>query len=308
MSESAGGDHLISGSAKFDLLVGAFSAGWPSLPDKPEETPAASIRALWFAALGQPRSLQNLPGGDLPALGPEAESRLQQLIERRLSGVPLAHLVGRQGFMGLEFIAGPQALIPRKETEILGRVALNCVREIQLARGPARVIDLCTGSGNLAIALAVHEPACRVFASDLCAEAVALAQENARLHRVQDRVEFRVGDLFAPFADGEFDASADLIVCNPPYLSSSKVGALPREIGEFEPRAAFEGGGFGLTIISRLINEAPRYLKPGSWLCFEVGLGQGTYLASHLKRLGTYRTVEPARDESGEIRALLAAT
>ena len=268
----------------------------------------SGLRALWFAATGQNRSVQKAIEGELPPLIGPARDRLDQLIEQRLSGVPLAHLVGWQNFMGLEFKAGPQALIPRKETEIVGRAALQCLREIVRDRGSAKIIDVCTGSGNLAIALAAHEPACQIFAADLSADAVALAKENAQFHHFQNRIEFRVGDLFAPFAQGDFDGAIDLIVCNPPYLSTSKVNVLPQEIGQFEPRAAFDAGSFGLGIISRLINEAPRYLKPGSKLCFEVGLGQGSFFASRLKGINAYRLVETVTDERQEVRALIAST
>jgi len=289
-------------------LVQQFSPRWPQLADKPEENPAAALRALWFAAVGQNRSLQAASQGELPALSETARLKLEQMIEERLRGVPLAHLLGWQQFMGLELKAGPQALIPRKETEILGTAALNCVREIVRTRGSARVIDVCTGSGNLALSLANHEPKCQVFAADLCPEAVNLARENARIHNLQDRVEFRVGDLFAPLDQPEFHAAMDLVVCNPPYLSSTKLRALPREIGEFEPREAFDAGAFGLAIISRLIADAPRFLKPESWLCFEVGLGQGPFFASRLKSAGHYRTIDTAVDSAGEIRALVART
>jgi len=289
-------------------LVQRFSPQWPHLADKPEENPAAALRALWFAAAGQNRSLQAASQGELPGLSDAGRARLEQMIEERLRGAPLAHLLGWQQFMGLELKAGPQALIPRKETEILGTAALNCVREIVRTRGSAKVIDVCTGSGNLALSLASHEPKCQVFAADLCPEAVNLAKENARIHNLQDRVDFRAGDLFAPLDTPEFHAAMDLVVCNPPYLSSTKLKALPREIGEFEPREAFDAGAFGLAIISRLISDAPRFLKPESWLCFEVGLGQGPFFASRLKSSGHYRTIDTAVDAAGEIRALVART
>jgi release factor glutamine methyltransferase len=292
----------------FESLVDAFASQWPGLADKPEENPTSAIRALWFASAGQHRSVQKAAVGDLPTLSGAQQNRLNRLIEQRLSGVPLAHLVGWQNFMGLELKAGPQALIPRKETEILGHSALQRLHDLVRTRGRARVMDVCTGSGNLALALAVREPACQVVASDLCAEAVALARENALIHRLQDRVEFRIGDLFVPFAQGDFDGTMDLVVCNPPYLSSSKARALPREIGEFEPREAFDAGSFGLAIISRLISDAPRFLKPDSWLCFEVGLGQGPFFAARLEKSGAYQTVEPVKDAAGEVRTLVAQT
>lgn len=292
----------------FTTLVESFASRWPLLSDKPEENPTSAIRALWFAAAGHGCSVQKASEGRLPHLTGAARSRLSKLIERRLSGVPLAHLVGWQSFMGLEFKAGPQALIPRKETEILGNAALKCLREIVRTRGHVKIFDLCTGCGNLAIALAANEPACHVYAADLSPEAIGLAKENAAFHELQGRVEFRVGDLFAPFAQGDFDGAVDMVVCNPPYLSTAKVRALPREIGEFEPKAAFDAGSFGLAIINRLISETPRYLKPASWLCFEVGLGQGTFFASRLKQVAAYRTVETAVDAAGEARALIAGT
>jgi len=292
----------------FASLISNFGPRWPQLPDKPEENAASGIRALWFAAADRNCSVQKAAEGELPDLNAGQQNRLNELIEQRLTGVPLAHLVGWQNFMGLELKAGRQALIPRKETEILGNAALNCLRKIVSARGPAKVIDVCTGSGNLAIALASHEPSCRVFAADLCADAVELANQNAAFHRLQDRVEFRVGDLFGPFADGQFDGAVDMIVCNPPYLSTSKMRQLPREIGEFEPREAFDAGSFGLAIISRLMNEAPRFLKPESWLCFEVGLGQGPFFLSRLKSVTAYRTTETAVDGAGEVRVLIAGT
>jgi len=298
----------VSADQAIDSLSKALCSKWPQLADKPEENPVAALRALWLTASGKGCSIQKAADVNLPVLDAAGRETLKSLIERRLSGVPLAHLLGWQQFMGLELRAGPQALIPRKETEILGTAALNCVREIVRTRGSARVIDVCTGSGNLALSLASHEPNCRVFAADLCPEAVNLAKENAQVHNLQDRVDFRVGDLFAPLDQPEFHATMDLVVCNPPYLPSSKLRALPREIGEFEPREAFDAGAFGLAIITRLIADAPRFLKPESWLCFEVGLGQGPFFASRVKSAGPYRTIETAVDSAGEVRALIART
>jgi release factor glutamine methyltransferase len=210
--------------------------------------------------------------------------------------------------MGLDFKAGPQSFIPRKETEILAHAALERLHEIIAQRGSANIIDVCTGSGNLAITLASREPACRVFAVDLLADAVALAKENAALHKLQDRVDFRAGDLFAPFSEDRLEGAVDMIICNPPYMSTAKARALPRELAEFEPRAAFDAGGIGLTVISRLISEAPRYLKPDSWLCFEMGAGQGPFLISRLKQNSAYRRVETGTDQAGEVRVLMAGT
>jgi ABC-type spermidine/putrescine transport system permease subunit II len=179
-------------------IVARLSEAWEGLPDKPEETPESTARALWFLAAGAPRSVARVPG-DLPDLTSECAERLEALVAARLSGVPLAYLTGRQSFMGLELLAEPHAMVPRRETELLGAKALECLRALLANQDHARVLDICTGSGNLAVALAVHEPRCTVFGSDLMPEAVSLARRNAELHRLGDRVRFFVGDLFEAF-------------------------------------------------------------------------------------------------------------
>ncbi len=278
------------------------------LPDKPEETAESTARALWLTAAGQPNSVEAAQAQSLPVLDASGRARLDELVSRRVSGIPLAHLSQRQSFMGIELLAGPDALIPRKETEIVGRAALSKLRGLVATRGPIRVIDVCTGSGNLAVALAVQEPQCDVIGIDLSPEAVNLAERNSALHSVTSRVSFMRGDLFTPLSAEEFFQSFDMIVCNPPYISSSKVDGLPVETGAHEPRLAFDGGNFGVAILSRLIKEAPRFLKTGSWLCFEVGVGQGSYFVRTLGKMTEFGGVETFADSQGEIRAIAAVT
>src|SRR5690606_16183300 len=128
------------------------------------------------------------------------------LLERRIAGVPLAHLTGRQQFLGLDLLAGPQALIPRAETELLGRAAIELARE----SGAALAIDVCTGCGNLALALAHHIDGLRVHGADLSAEAIALARRNAAALALDGRVGFRDGDLLSPFDTPDFHGRVDL--------------------------------------------------------------------------------------------------
>jgi release factor glutamine methyltransferase len=292
--------------AIFGDLMSALSANWHSLTDKPEETPERTLRALWFMAAGEPLAVERCSGGALPILSTEAFEHLQNLLRQRLEGVPLAHLTGHQLFMDVEMLAGPEALIPRKETEILGYAALDVLRDLVTTNGNARVIDLCTGCGNLALALAYHEPNCRIFAADLSPEAVDLAWRNARYLALDDRVEFHVGDLFAPFDHDGFLADTDLIVCNPPYISTQHIAEMPDEIQAYEPHLAFDGGPFGVAIVFRLIKEAPRFLKPGAWLCFEVGLGQGPLITRRLARNDAYADITPLPDGNGATRAIMA--
>lgn len=292
----------------FETQLTELERGLVALPDKPEETPFTTLRALWFAAAGKPCSVERCVSRELPELDQRGRAALRQLVERRLSGVPLAHITGRQSFMGLELLAGPEALVPRRETELLGNAALDLLRKRVAEAGKALVLDVCTGSGNLALALAHHEPRCEVIGGDLSADAVKLARRNAEWTSCGERVGFVQGDLFAPFESLGLRGAADLIVCNPPYISSSKAAGMPTEIAEFEPRLAFDGGAFGVSILFRLVSGSPQFLKPGSWLCFEVGRGQGESMAARLERAGPYAVIERVRDEAGDVRALIAQT
>jgi release factor glutamine methyltransferase len=213
---------------------------------------------------------------------------------------------GKTKFMGLELEVSPQALVPRLETELLGGNALKILQELVYERGGAQVLDLCTGSGNLALALAHYESRCVVCATDISDEALALARRNARKLWLEERVDFFAGDMFAALPEGIFQRQFDLIVCNPPYISSSKLDQ--SELIRHEPRAAFDGGPFGLNILSRLIQEAPAHLKPNSWLGFELGRGQGAYLANFLEKMKDYAEVCKLTDANGEVRALAART
>jgi release factor glutamine methyltransferase len=302
----------IGGSASVDedysRHLAAVERHWVGLPDKPEENPANTVQALWMAAAGEPCSVGLASRRSLPPLDADGREALGRLVERRLAGVPLAHLTGRQSFMGLELLAGPEALVPRRETELLGFKAVDLLRRTVAERGRAVVMDVCTGSGNLALALAHHESDCTVIGGDLSADAVGLARRNAEWTGLTERVTFVQGDMFAPFEVAGLRGATDLIVCNPPYVSTSRAAGMPTEIAEFEPRLAFDGGAFGISILFRLVAGAPQFLRPGSWLCFEVGAGQGGPMAARLERAGSYAVVERVCDGRGEVRALAAQT
>lgn len=271
------------------------------LPDHPEETPDSTLRALWATAAGTPLSVVAAAGRDLDPLTPEGERLLGALVERRVTGVPLAHLTGRQSFMGVELLAGPEALVPRIETEILGRTALDLVR----ATDASLVIDLCTGAGNLAAGVAAAAPHLRIHAADLSTSAVGLARANMVFIDAADRVRLHEGDLFDALPE-DLHGSADVVICNPPYISSAKVGEMPAEISEHEPRLAFDGGSLGLSIVGRLVQEAPTWLRPGGWLCFEIGLGQGPYWHKRVLRFPGWAEVGSVADDEGNVRVITA--
>ncbi|HEX6640638.1 MAG TPA: HemK family protein methyltransferase, partial [Thermoanaerobaculia bacterium] len=194
----------------------------------------------------------------------------------------------------------------RRETELVARAAAQLAQRIAAQKGAVRVMDVCTGSANVALAIAIAEPRATVFASDLSEEAVELARLNVAHAGLENRVTLRSGDLLAPFDEPEFVGTIDLLTCNPPYISSGRVDQLPAEIGGHEPRLAFDGGPLGVRILQRLIREAPRMLVPGGWLAFEVGLGQGKSVAQRMRSSGAYASVEPVEDERGETRVLIA--
>ncbi len=157
------------------------------LPDKPEETAETTLAALWLAAAGEPTSATGAVGRQLPALDRRQQGELRAMVRRRVAGTPLAHITGRQQFMGVELLTTAQALIPRRETEILGRAAVRQLEKIERAVEHPMVMDVCTGAGNLAVAMALHCPACHVFAADLSDDAVALAERNVALHGIESR-------------------------------------------------------------------------------------------------------------------------
>src|ERR1035437_2935609 len=200
------------------------------LEDKPEETIDSSLKALWLMASGIQKSAGEALSFPLPKLTAQQVAKLNKLINERLSGKALAYITGRQSFMGIELFCNDKALIPRKETEILGKKALEIGQNIVSKKGNVKVFDVCCGSGNLGIAMAHFLPNAKVFASDYSADAVTLAQENVFLLNLQQRVYVCQSDLFSAFENGDYEKKIDLIVCNPPYLSSSKVTKLHSEI------------------------------------------------------------------------------
>lgn len=332
------------GPQRFTERLQALRQAMSALPDKPEETTEATLRALWHLACGDtlPAEAQRITavmaqrlhevGAALPALDAAASARLDALIAQRLDGVPLAHLTGRQAFLGMDMLAGPGALIPRRETELLAQAALARLREMASAAPgqPLRVIDVCTGSGNLALAMALGVPTAHVWGADLSPEAVALAEDNtthlaaghtdltaAQASRLtlKQRVHWRCGDLLAPFDEGEantphgdaqdFLGHTDMLLCNPPYISSGKLDSMPAEIIQHEPSLAFDGGPFGIRILQRLMKDAPRFLRPGGWLGLEVGLGQGPAVQQWLARTGQFGALQTVLDGHGQVRSLL---
>lgn len=206
-------------------------------------------------------------------------------------------------FMSIELELAPGVLVPRAETELLGRAALE-----KLAEGPANpvVVDMCCGSGNLALAIAHEAPSARVYASDLTDETVALARRNTARLGLSDRVHVAQGDMFGGLAGHWLDGTVDLIVCNPPYISTAKLETDSAHLLEAEPREAFDAGPYGIALHQRLIAEAPAFLKPSGWLAFEFGAGQDRQVKFLLARAKAYDEPTFLTDADGLPRVAVA--
>jgi release factor glutamine methyltransferase len=215
---------------------------------------------------------------------------------------PAAYRRGTQRFMGLELFTLPGVLVPRGETELLARTAIAKLA----ARDPKslRVVDMCCGSGNLACAIASHVPTARLWASDLTDPCIELAKRNVEHLELGKRVTVVQGDLFAGLSGAELEGTIDLVVCNPPYISSGRLEQ--REDLAVEPREAFDGGPYGLSIHQRVVKDALAFLKPGGWLLFEFGLGQHRQLKILFERSRSYPLLEFVNDEAGEPRVACA--
>ena len=290
----------------YNCLRTTFSGKINLLGDKPEETIESSLKALWHAASGLPKSVEEAVKLELPELTEQQVILLNSLVEQRLNNIPLAHITGRQSFMGIELLSDRRALIPRKETEILGRKALELSVGIARKKQKVNIIDVCCGAGNLGLALAYYNADAVVYASDLSQEAVDLTRDNILFLNLNERIHANQGDLFSAFETDEYCGKTDLIVCNPPYISSAKVQKMTPEISDNEPVLAFDGGMLGTKIILKLIGEAPKFLTKAGWVIFEIGVGQGPFIMQLCERSEHYDQVESVSDDSGNIRVILA--
>ena len=195
--------------------------------------------------------------------------RFRDFVGRRAAGEPSQYITGSQDFYGRRFIVTPDVLIPRPETEGLVETA---IRYAATLIAPLSILDVGTGSGCIAITLVQELPDARATGVDVSAPAIAVARNNADLHRVSDRVSFLVSDCFSSLSP---ESSFNLIVSNPPYVAASAMPGLQREVRDHEPAIALSPGVDGLAIIRRLLREAPSYLSDDALLVMEIGFDQG---------------------------------
>ena len=234
---------------------------------------------------------------------PEDHARVARLMaERRAAGFPLAYVTGYEHFMGLELIVDEGALVPREETELLGNEALNSLQTQGVTK--KKVIDMCCGSGNLACAIAYHLPDVHVWASDLTDGCIAVTRRNVINLGVSDRVTVVQGDLFASLAGLGLEDQVDVIVCNPPFISQGKLATERAVLLEHEPREAFDGGPYGLSIQQRVVKDALPFLRHGGILLFEIGLGQERQVKMLFERANAYDDIRLVPNEADEVRVV----
>jgi len=238
----------------------------------------------------------------LEELDDQAFRLYDHAIDRRAVREPLQYITGRQEFWGLVFAVTPDVLIPRPETEFVVETAIKAV---SMALSPI-IIDLCTGSGCIAVSLAKELLGAQVFATDLSEQALEVARENARMNQAASRIRFLAGDLFAPIMELDLHGKADVITANPPYIRTGDLAALQPEVRDFEPKMALIAGPAGTEIGTAIIQQAAEFLKPGGTLIMEMGMGQTTAFSAIVKQAGNYRSLEIVKDLAGIERVLVA--
>jgi len=264
--------------------------------DKGIENPRLNAELLVGHALGLKR-MQLYLKFEQPLTEAELE-KIRPLVRRRSAREPVQYIVGETEFFGLKLKTDRRALIPRPETERLLEIVVT-----RLAGSPpARVLDLGTGSGAIALGLATAFPAAVVMAVDSSESALALARENAAALGLAERVKFLISDWFSALpAGGLFE----LVVANPPYLSADETAQAAPEVRDFEPVAALTAGGQGLDELQKILADAPRFLVPGGLLALETGIAQHAELLRLAEAAG-FSPAESLPDLAGRDRYVLA--
>jgi release factor glutamine methyltransferase len=285
-------------TAQQDWTVGSLLE-WTEryLTQKGVEFPRLDAQVLLAHALGCKRiELYTRHTEDAPE---EARLKFRELTRRRIEGCPVAYLVGRKEFFSLNFEVTTAVLIPRPDTEC---VVDECLR---LAKGMAepRVLDVGTGSGCLAVAVARHHKGAQVTATDISPGALAVASANAARNGVAERARFLRGDLFDPLSPGE---PFDFILSNPPYIPHADLAKLAPGVRDYEPHLALDGGADGYAVFERLVAGAPAFLKPGGYLIVEIGSPQEGPARERIGRHPGYELAKTIHDGSGHPRVLRA--
>jgi release factor glutamine methyltransferase len=230
--------------------------------------------------------------------------RFEFALWRRGRREPVAYITGAKEFWSLDFLVGPEVLVPRPETELLVEIALGLMKSLEVSDSKLRVLDLGTGSGAIAVSLAKENDRVEVWATDLSTGALKVAAANAARHGVREKIHLLQGDLFGPLKGcwGSFH----MILCNPPYLRRNEIQDLPPEIRDWEPRSALDGGVDGLHLYRRIIRQGHLYLADGGMIALEIGADMADEVCQLFSSAGCYSTGSAYRDYARRDRVVVA--
>ncbi|HEY3347778.1 MAG TPA: peptide chain release factor N(5)-glutamine methyltransferase [Nitrospirota bacterium] len=235
-------------------------------------------------------------------VGAEAQAVFEGMVARRANREPLQYITGHQEFFGLDFEVGPGVLVPRPETELIIEEAGLLLKGLDRPLAA----DIGTGSGCIAVSIAVSVPDAEVYATEISGAALGFARRNIEKHGAGGRVRLLEGDLFGPLTGLGLEGKFDLIASNPPYIPSAEVLKLMPEVRDWEPAGALDGGPDGLDAVRRLINEAPKWLKPGGCLLVEIGFDQSDAVRDLVESSGSLFFKKYLKDFANYNRILVA--
>ena len=289
------------------------------LTDKGVDSPRLSAELLLSYVLAMKR-IELYTHFDKPVTKEQLE-RLRDLVKRAGQQEPIAYIIGKTEFYSLELNITPDCMIPRPETELLVERAIeflrkrpvrnsmmrNIAQKVEVSNGASSskqfVCDLCTGSGCIAVAIAKNFPDAEIIATDISDAALSVAAKNVEKYQLNNRIKLLCGDLFEPILPQLDIDRFDLIVCNPPYVSSDEFEKLGKNVKDYEPRSALFAGDDGLDIYRRIIDKVEQFLRPDAALMLEIGYSQGQAVRGLLEQAGCFGEVTIEKDfhENGRI-------
>ena len=269
----------------------------PFLKQHGSDTPRLDAQIL-LAHVRKCSRIQLYTNFDSPLTESE-RGQMRDLVKRRSQSEPVAYLVGHREFFGLEFRVTKDVLIPRPDTETL---VLEALQRAKTFPAP-RILDLCTGSGCVAVSLAVNVPTANCVATDISPAAIQIARENSQTHKATERIEFVQGDLFGAVPPGR---QFDLIVSNPPYVPEGEIAALDADVRNHEPLLALQAGLDGMRFLTRIVDHAAEHLVAGGWLLLETGIEQAPLTAQALETRSEFTGTKIVKDLGGRPRVVLA--
>lgn len=236
---------------------------------------------------------------DNPVISPEIEKEIDNIVSRRIQREPLQYIFGYTDFCDLKIKVMHGVLIPRPETELLVEESIKIIKKLN--NKELKVLDLCTGTGCIAIAIAKKLPEIHVYATDISNKAIKCARENAEINHIKKNVIFMEGNLFETFKDLIL---FDIIISNPPYIKTSEIESLQPEVSKWEPYQALDGGKDGLKYYKEILKQSKKYLKSRGFILFEIGEGQVSSLRKIVKKNG-FNIYSILKDFSGIERVVI---